>query len=1325
MKSDNSTSPLDQWLSRKKKTVTPAIVPLPEGADAVLSYGQERLWLLEQLYPQKGLYNYAHHYRISGSLNLDILTQSFELLADRHEILKTNYRSTSSGIIQEVNPNWKLPVEHIYLEEQTPPEQQATLSKGIVKAGRFPFDLATDPLFQLTIFHLGNEEVELVVAMHHIVGDGWSMGLINSEVSKLYQLLWKGVNPVLAPLPHQYKEFAHWQRSQQVKEADVAYWKERLSDDLPVLDLPMSKPSGNDSFAGQTYTVAIPTATAQAIKSLARESGTTLFVLLLTVYKVFLSRYSTQTDVVVATPFSNRDLPELEQLIGFFNETVVLRTDLSAAPSFKVVLEQVKKSILDALAHKNVPFDTLVKEINPDRQAGENPLFQTMFLHNASRVHLNLGAATQVQEKMLDLNVSKFDLSLFVNESGEQLELAFEYSSRMEEAQTKAMAGHFITLLQNIVAAPGNSISSFSLLSEAEQQTMLNDWNSHTLPLPSVGSVHELIHQQTKKNPDAIAVTFGKEQLTFLQLDLWSDSVAKQLRSSGIQGNQFVGLYTHRSLEMVVGILAILKVGAAYLPLDPDYPENRLDFMLADAKASFVLVHPDLEWQSNLTAVQPISIHKTPAQPAQDTEKNWGDQLADFAYAIYTSGSSGQPKGVAVTHKNLLHSTVARFDFYEDPMGSFLLLSSFSFDSSITGIFWSLCSGGTLVLPPDRIEQDIHQLGQIIQEKAVTHTLLLPSLYQALLHYATIENLSSLVAVMVAGEACSAPIINTHFDRLPKARLYNEYGPTEASVWCIAHEITRADATGTVPIGKPIVNASAYILDQYLQPVPTGVKGELYIGGAGITDGYLNRPELTEERFLSTPVAEGRLYKTGDLAKFRADGVIDFLGRADHQIKIRGYRVELEEIKARILEQDAVTDALVVVNETESGKRLVAYIQTTQTGIESNLRELLKAVLPAYMVPSAFVLLSAFPLLPNGKVNLHQLPEPGMEADRIEEFVAPATDTEKLLARIWQDTLKLAQIGIHDNFFDIGGDSILSIQIVAKARDQNIQLGPTDLLRHQTISKLALHLSGAGKTDDWLYIVPMKTTGNKHPLFCLHSGGAHVTFYQGLAKHMALDHPVYAIQPAGVDGQRTYHDSIDEMARHYIAEMKKVQPKGPYHLIGTCFSNAVVLEMAHHLHASNDAVGALYIIDSAPAYLVPPSPNGERKPISRMAAMVREGNWNGIRKKFRNRFIRANRKMTQHQRNSAEWELDAMIDSLNALYVTYTWKPLHEKMVLIRSDEFSQRKDKQFHLDSWNILSKGNLEVHTIPGHHLSMFDEPEVQEMAQLVGRLMSGNAN
>lgn len=1330
-KEDNNNAEktaLDQWLSRTKKDTTlKGVGKMPDDQPNVLSSGQERLLLLEQLYPNQALYNYTQHYKISGALDVDKLVESFQILAKRHEILRSNYQIENDVYVQFIKHD-DMPIDLIVVSGSTASEKQQKVNDQITNLAHVAFNLSRDSLFRLYIFDLGENKFELLLVLHHIVGDGWSMNIINEQISSIYNRVGNENKPALIDLKLQYTDFAYWQKKQKIKDSDLSYWKEKLAGELPILNLPKTNIKSRNSFKGKTYRKNLSKDLSQQLKKIAQEKNTTMYSLLLAAYKILLSKYCNETDIIVGSPFSNRDLEELEQIVGFFNETVVLRTHINNNSSFSQTIDQIKETTLDAFAHKNVPFETLVNELKPERQAGENPIFQSMFLYNGLPTSLNLGGGIEIEENMLDLGVSKFDLTLFVNEKKDSLELLFEHSIGFDDDFINSMANHFDFLLTNLIQHPEEPISNISLLSNEELKTITQSWNNNKIDLPAVKSIHELIIDQANLTPDAIAVVCDNKSLSYKELDQWSNQIAATIKKNGIANNEFIGLFTKRSLEMVVGILGILKAGAAYLPLDPDYPKDRISFMLSDTNAKIVLLQPGLANPFEQEEYQFIEIEKLQINKNDVNRVEFHDHLDDYAYVIYTSGSTGKPKGVAITHQNLIHSTTARFDFYEDNMDCFLLLSSFSFDSSIVGIFWSLSSGGKLVLPPKRIEQDIAQLSTIISEHHVTHTLMLPSLYQVLLSFSSPEKLKSLKAVIVAGETCSVNLRNDHFKLLPCTRFYNEYGPTEATVWCIAHEITSGNTETLVPIGKPTQNASAYILDGTMSPVPIGISGELYIGGIGIANGYLNRPDLTTDRFLSNPFTnnEGKIYKTGDLAKFNIDGVIEFLGRTDTQIKIRGHRVELEEIKTIILENNKVDDAVVNLIKEGTIEKLIAWVQTDDITIVSAILQNLKTVLPNYMVPSLIEVVSTFPRLPNGKIDTKNLPYSFTKKEEDLAYIPPSNDVEKLLIEIWEEVLKINPIGIEDVFFDIGGDSILSIQIVSKAQQRNLSIQPTDLFNYQTIEKLAEKIrvtenEGFISTENWSSIVPMKTSGEKSPLFCLHSGGAHVMFYQGLAKYISSDRPVYAIQPTGLDGNQEYHDSVAKMASHYILEMQKVQAKGPYHLVSTCFGNAVGIEMTHQLHEKGEQVAVLYVVDSAPVYIKPPSPNGERKPIRRMLQMFAKGEFHAISKKFENKFIRFNKKRTADQRDQQEAELDEIIGSLNDLYTSYTWRPIEGKIVFIRSSEFSRLKRKEFHLKRWKYLAKNNLETYETDGHHLTLFKEPEVQGLTNIISSHLS----
>ena len=1075
-KTANKSATLAKWRERKKKPQATHIPRLPEGTLAPLSYGQQRLWFLQEMQPENPFYNYAETYRLRGNLNVEHLLKSLDAVAQRHDVLRTTFELNDGQIHQVIHADSRFQISQFNLENHQNPESEA--KKIAFQEANTYFELTADSLTRVTLIKLAQNDHLLVLTMHHIITDKWSMRVFRDDLASAYRTFQNDEIPTLNPLPIQYADYAYWQKNQALNnDKDLDYWKQKLAGELTTLTLPTDHPTPiKPSFKGNYATQIFSKELSQQLKSLSQETNTTLFVLLLTAYKILLHRYAGQDDILVGTPFANRDKKELEALIGFFNETLVLRSDLSENPRFIDLLAQVRTTVLDAFSHKNTPFETLVKTLQPERRTATNPIFQVMFLYHDVPPTPDFSSDLSLTHEPFDLGVAKFDLTLYVSNDEGQLTAIFEYATdRFDPETISRMHTHLQVLLQGIIDNPNQRIAQLPILSEVEKKTILYDWNMSsdiskmsddfalTPKSPDIlkmsgdsASILDLFQKNVKKSPNSVAVKANNQSLTYEELNQKSNALATELQALGVKENNFIGLLAGRSVEMMVGILGIMKAGGAYLPLDPEYPAERIEFMLQDANVSVIVTEE--KYIQNLPETQ-AKILKFKDIEANGLAFFLEVPGGDTAYIIYTSGSTGKPKGVPVTHKNLLDSTLARFDYYPQHPGCFLLMSSFAFDSSVAGIFWAIASGGTLLIPPRRIEQDTQQLSDIIYENKVTHTLLLPSLYNVLLQYSNSEKLASLNSVMVAGEACPPSLVARHFDTLPQAKLYNEYGPTEATVWCTVHEIKPEDAQ-RVPIGKPTSNAEIYILDAHLQLVPSNVVGELYVGGSGVTQGYHNQADLTEARFLTNPFSHvhTRMYRTGDLARYRADGTIDFLGRADRQVKIRGYRIEPDEIAAVIRQHPKVQDALVTVQKNE--QRLIAYFLQNEATETDELRQFVKSKLPEYMLPSTWFLLDDFPRLPNGKINLNALPEAQHSPfANGSNFVAPRNETEQKLVEIWQEVLNIKTISIYDNFFEIGGDSILSIQIIAKARKAGLALKANQLFEHQSIAELVLFVA--------------------------------------------------------------------------------------------------------------------------------------------------------------------------------------------------------------------------------------------------------------------------
>ena len=919
----------------------------PSGS-RMLSSAQRRLWFLSKLHPESRAYHMFEGVRCRFNLDVDALSLAFNEVVRRHEVLRTRFLDVDGKPEIEVRRELHLRVD--FRELASPSELQAWASDEVCR----PFDLAHDPLVRLAVSRLGDRDYAVVLTMHHIVSDEWSLGVFWDEMSTLYEAFREGRAFSLAELPFQYADYAFWEHARSGEagaEKHLQYWRNRLAGEMPVLHLPTDRPRPlMPAFRGGFESHALPAGLSAAMRESCRKEGVTPFVFLLAAFQVLLYRYAGETDVTVGVPVTNRNSPAFEKLIGFFLNTLVVRSDLSGEPTFHELLGRVRAGWLDAVEHQDVPFDRLVDDIKPERRLGHNPLFQLMFAYRQAQDPRTWPGGYQVEPFFIDGGASKFDLTLFAEEGDSGFEIGFEYDSALFDRDTIGrMLIHFEVLLERIVSNPHQQISILPLLSEAERLGVIEASSGGDVHRRPDACVHELFEQQAATTPDATAVVSDGCSLTYHDLNERADNLARRLRKVGVMPDVRVGLYLDRSVEMVVAILGVLKAGGAYVPLDPSYPPDRILFILEDAGVS-VLV-------TIRTADAPIDGRRVvyvDASEAGDADEDAGEltgsgkgeidvegarQPGDAgegkmvarerrgaaesetnavrvdhpAYVIYTSGSTGTPKGTVITHGNIAASTLARLQIYDEPVGRFLLLSSFAFDSSAAGLYWTLCTGGALILPPARIEQDIEQLAELVAHHRVTHTLTLPSLYQLILEYAPPESLSSLRTVVVAGEACPAPLPPRHYSLLPEARLFNEYGPTEATVWATVHEIPHGNGRGSVPIGRPIPGVRAYVLDVHWQLVPVGVPGELYIGGAGVAVGYLNQPVLTSERFMADPFVAGeRLYRTGDLARYRSDGVLEFLGRVDGQLKIRGFRIEPGEVESVLAMHSSVLEAAVV-----------------------------------------------------------------------------------------------------------------------------------------------------------------------------------------------------------------------------------------------------------------------------------------------------------------------------------------------------------------------------------------------------------------------------
>jgi amino acid adenylation domain-containing protein len=1021
-----------------------AVTPIPRtSGDQPLSYGQQRLWFFEQLAPGH-TYNETLMMRIDGALDADALENAVNEIVARHEALRTTFVVVDGKPVQR-----RAESLHIELTKLVSTDPDKCVSEAAAK----PFDLARGPLLRATLVTAAPEQHVFAITLHHIIGDGWSAGIFLRELAAAY------AGETLESLPVQYADHSAWQRTRLeggTLAEQLAYWRDALAGAPTTLALPLDRPrpAVQTTTHGANARFVVPRELAVRLEEIARGENATLFMILLAAFHVLLHRYTGQDDILVGSPVAGRNRAEVEGLIGFFVNTLVLRGDLSGDPAFRDVVARVKKAATGAYAHQELPFEVLVDELKPERTLTQTPLFQVAFALQQPRERtLRLGAL-RAEVLPFDSGTSKFDLALSMEEAGEGIEGTLEYNADLFDAATVArMVAHFERLLAHVAGDPSQPLSAIELLTSDERRRMLVEWNDTARPVPDV-TVIDQFREQVRLRPDAAALSFDGTVLTYAQLSERVDALAAELRANGAGPEQLIAIRMERGIDLIVAMLAVLTSGAAYLPIDPAYPEERTKFLLEDAKPLLVLesaTHVALPAERRLPAgryagILPAGAREEPG-PAGSQRSGRQDAGAprcaprcDLAYVIYTSGSTGRPKGVLIEHRGVTNFAAAFAEVMQiTPESRFLQFASLSFDASVSEIFATLTKGACLVLAKREALMPVQPLVDTIRRERVTAALLPPSVL-ALLDPA---GLPSLRVIASGGEACSAAIASRWGAHV---RFVNAYGPTEITV-----AATCDPDTDGLSIGRPLANTTAYILDTRNQPALPGVAGELCIGGAGVARGYLDRPELTAERFIENPFGPGRLYRTGDRARFRQDGRIEFLGRLDGQVKLRGFRIELGEIEATLERHDAVADALVIVRDEQ---RLVAYVVTTDVVATSDLRAFAARALPDYMVPSAIVALERFPLTAHGKVDVKALPSPETQRGKL---TAPRTQVERELAALWCEVLGVDVVGIDEDFFALGGHSLMATQLVSRINiAYAIDLPLRRVLEAPTVADLAV-----------------------------------------------------------------------------------------------------------------------------------------------------------------------------------------------------------------------------------------------------------------------------
>ena len=1113
-----------------------------------LSFGQQSLFFLYLNSPESFSYNVAFNMRIKSEIDIPALKKSFQILLNRYESLRTIYYVKDGKPVQEILGYQEISFEEINADGFND-EDLSAITRKIYE---IPFDLGKGPVIRIYLFRISELDNLLMIKMHHICNDGWSIALMLNDLKQIYEYETDNVKADLPVIDKQYTDYIKYQNELVNSDEGAklwSYWKNELSGELPLLNLPANKPRpAVQTFNGKTEYFTIDNDLVIRIKELSKKEGVTLFVMLQTIYQIFLHRYTGQNEIIVGSPTAGRNQTEFENIVGYFINPVAVKGTFSENISFSEFLQQIKKKVIGAISNQDFPFSIIVDRLLHRRDPSRTPVFQTFFgLQKVQKnddiqemlVPGNKGNQIQwgkflIESFELPQQEGQFDLTAEFIEGQNSFDGAFKFNTDLfDDEMMKQMVSHFQILLNDIVSFPETKISEFKLLPEKEKDLITVKWNDTDFVFDDFDCVHNLISDQTKKTPKSIAVVYGNERITYEELNQRSNRLARFLIKNGVTKDSLTGLCIERSVEMVVGILGILKAGSAYVPIDPSYPKSRVEFMIKDSGAKYILT------QKNLSSILPKGdyvfveidkdINNFSNESREDIEIK--TNLDDTAYVIYTSGSTGLPKGVMISHRSLSnHMLWMTNEFRPNESDSVLQKTPFSFDASVWEFYLPLITGGRLIMAKPEGQMDTAYLVETIIKEKVTILQLVPSLLRMLLNENGIENCKSLKKVFCGGEALTNDLKNKLFEKL-NVEFYNLYGPTEATIDATFYKCEKDSDDNYISIGKPVYNTQIYILDKYLNPVPAGIPGELFIGGVDVAKGYLNNPELTESKFIPDIFSKkpgAKLYKTGDAGKFRTDGNIEFLGRVDNQVKLRGFRIELGEIESKLNQYFTVGESVVIVREDKPGnQRLAAYIVSRNNSeiITIDIKQFLRDSLPEYMIPSVFVILDKLPLTPNGKVDRLSLPVPEISKTESDTYVAPRLPVEEILADIWIKVLGIEKIGVHDNFFELGGDSIISIQIISQANQAGIKITPKQIFQFQTIAELS---------NVAVYSAPAINQQDEV------SGNVNLTpvqkwfFEQNIPDPHHYNHSVLLKVPAGLN-EKFLEDSVKEIVRHHDA----------------------------------------------------------------------------------------------------------------------------------------------------------------------------------------------
>ncbi len=1044
-----------------------------------LSYSQQRLWFLDQLEPETALYNISPVLRLKGKLNFEALEKSFNEIIRRHEALRTTFDKDGDAPVQVIAPELNIKIEMIEPETANAILNDSEINRIALKESQIPFNLSTGPLLRVKLLRVAEEDHVLILTKHHIISDNWSTGLMVHEMMQLYSAFTQGQPSPLPELAVQYADFAFWQRkwlSGKTLENQAAYWREQLKDAPPVLDMPLDKPRpAYQTYNGSFKTFTLSGATHKALNELSRQQEATLFMTTLAAFQVLLMRWTGQEDFCIGSPIANRNRKETEAMLGVFINTLVLRSIVPGELPFKELLNNTKTMTLDAYAHQDIPFETLVEELKPERDMSHSPFFQAMFVMNNARVDKLELPGLELSLLEIDNKTTKFDLILNMTESDEGLLCKMEYNTDLFFPETiDRLIAQYRTLLEGILRNPESAVSRLPMLTEKEEQKLVTEWGQSHQSATAEVPVHILFERQAKQSPQADALKIKDETYSYSELNSRANQLARHLVKRRLQQGEIVGVCAERSAEMLIALLAVLKAGAVYLPLDPSYPEERLRYMLSDSGAGFLLTQEALKHKLSTENIETVLLDSDWETIQREETSNISVPIesGDTAYLIYTSGSTGQPKGVEAPHGAFAAHCVDMCQHYNlTDDDNVLQFAALNFDASLEQILPPLMSGSTLIMRDSEI-WDTHTFSKNIAKYDLT-VINPPTAYWAQLAADWVNEPELLpdnrIRLVIVGGDVLRPEALKHWYQTPlkNIRLLNAYGPTETIITASTFEVPPGFSAEKVPVGKPCANRIFYVLDKQKKPVAAGVPGELYIGGSALAKGYLGRETLTAERFIANPFvgeADARMYKTGDRVRFLNDGNLEFLGRVDFQVKIRGFRIELGEIEALLDSYESIKESVLsALDDSLGNKRLVAYYTAKEELSASEIRSFLEQRLPDYMVPSVFIYLKEMPLDPSGKINRRFLPAPDFSQVKVEtEYVAPRTKTEEKLTAMVQEILKIEKAGVKDSFFDLGGHSMMATQVVSRIREEfDVEISLRTLFEKPTVEGIALSITEA------------------------------------------------------------------------------------------------------------------------------------------------------------------------------------------------------------------------------------------------------------------------